>query len=144
MEIVIRRCVLSDSDSLYTLNSNEMGYFYPAEQTTNQLSTILNDSTNAVFVAVNGGEVIGYIHGAVYNVLYADPMVNVLGIAVCEQYRRMGVGRALLEALENWALENGISSMRLTSGAERTSAHEFYKKCGYVLNKTQLNFKKNI
>ena len=121
-----------------------MGYFYPAEQTTNRLSTILNDSTNAVFVAVNGGEVIGYIHGAVYNVLYADPMVNVLGIAVCEQYRRMGVGRALLDALENWALENGISSMRLTSGAERTSAHEFYKKCGYVLKKSQLNFKKNI
>lgn len=144
MEIVIRRCVLSDSDSLYTLNSNEMGYFYPAEQTTNQLSTILNDSTNAVFVAVNGREVIGYIHGAVYNILYADPMVNVLGIAVCERYRRMGVGRALLDALENWALENGISSMRLTSGAERTSAHEFYKKCGYVLKKSQLNFKKNI
>ncbi len=144
MEIVIRKCVLNDCAAIRALNTHEMGYSYTEEQTKAQLAAVLKDSSNAIFVAVNDDKVIGYIHGAKYNLLYADPMVNLLGIAVSEQFKKQGVGSALLKTLEAWALENGIYSIRLNSGEERTSAHEFYKKCGYVLNKSQLNFKKNL
>lgn len=127
MNIVIRKCVLNDFDAIHALNRDEMGYSYTEEQTEVQLASVLNDDSNVIFVAVKEDKVIGYIHGAKYNVLFADPMVNVLGIAVSEPYKRRGVGRMLLNALEAWAVENSISSIRLTSGAERTSSHEFYK-----------------
>lgn len=40
-----------------------------------------------------------------------------------------------------WAKETGASGIRLVSGMERSSAHEFYGHCGYNYGKQQLNFK---
>ncbi len=144
MKITIRKCAPKDYAALHALNENEMGYSYSAEQTKIQLDKVLNDTANAVFVALLDNEIIGYIHGCEYNLLYAEPMVNILGIAVCERYRRMGVGRLLLKTLENWAQERGAVAVRLNSGAERTEAHKFYEKCGFVFKKTQYSFKEYI
>lgn len=87
MKITVRKCVPNDYVALYALNENEMGYSYSTEQTKTQLDKVLNDDSNAIFVALLNNEVIGYIHGCEFNLLYAEPMVNVLGIAVCKMYR---------------------------------------------------------
>lgn len=71
-------------------------------------------------------------------------MKNNMGIAVFSGYHRQGIGRALLQAVENWAKETGASCVRLVSGAERTGAHGFYQRCGYTDGKNQLNFKKSV
>ena len=144
MEIVIRKCVLNDCAAIRALNTHEMGYSYTEEQTKAQLAAVLKDSSNAIFVAVNDDKVIGYTHGAKYNLLYADPMVNLLGIAVSEQFKKQGVGRALLKTLEAWALERGAVAIRLNSGAERSEAHKFYEKCGFIFKKSQYSFIMNI
>lgn len=144
MKIVIRKCVLNDCAAIRALNTHEMGYSYTEEQTKAQLAAVLKDSSNAIFVAVYDDKVIGYIHGAKYNLLYADPMVNLLGIAVSEQFKKQGVGRTLLKTLEAWALERGAVAIRLNSGAERSEAHKFYEKCGFIFKKSQYSFIMNI
>ena len=85
---------------------------------------------------------IGYVHANDYDVIYAPPMKNIMGIAVSNRFRKEGVGRALLAAVEAWARETGAWGIRLVSGAERTGAHEFYRHCGYSGEKRQVNFKK--
>ena len=54
----------------------------------------------------------------------------------------MGIGRRLLEAVEEWARAEGCAGVRLVSGASREGAHAFYRSCGYDGGKKQLNFKK--
>lgn len=144
MEFTIRTCKLSDAVVISKLNCEQMGYEYSADETANKISLILSDNSQRIFVAVKGDVVLGYIHAAEYELLYAPKMVNILGIAVSKKCQKQGVGSALLTEAEKWAKSVNAVGVRLSSGNERTAAHTFYIKCGYYASKTQTNFKKMI
>lgn len=143
-KITIRECALTDCESIYLLNKNDLGYDFPIEKTAKRLEMILGSNKDKIFVAEYGGKVIGYIHACDYDVIYGPSMKNILGLAVDSHYRKLGAGKALLTAAENWAKETGSAGVRLCSGAQRKGAHEFYKRCGYICSKEQLNFKKYV
>ena len=140
----IRECTLSDAEAISRLNRDEMGYDFNVELTEEKLRLLLCSGKDKIFVAETNGNVIGYIHANDYDLIYAHHMKNIMGIAVASDYRQCGVGHALLKKVEEWAAAAGADSVRLVSGAERTEAHEFYKRCGYVQNKQQLNFRKKL
>ena len=142
MEFTIRLAVSRDASALNKLNREEMGYDYQQERTAERLERLLASPVDRIFVAEIGGEAVGYVHAQHYELLYADPMKNIMGIAVSAEHRRKGIGAALLKAVEAWALSDGCAGVRLVSGATRTAAHEFYRRCGYTGGKQQLNFKK--
>ena len=142
MSIEIKDCRIEDAAAIHELNCREMGYDYPLDKTLIKLQHILNSSQDKVFTAVYQGRVIGYIHVNDYDLLYAPHMKNIMGIAVSAACRRIGAGRALMEAAETWARKNGAEGIRLVSGAARTGAHEFYRSLGYDGGKQQINFKK--
>ena len=56
----------------------------------------------------------------------------------------MGIGKRLLQNVEEWALLTGATGVCLNSGAERKEAHLFYKKCGYEKGKQQVKFLKRL
>lgn len=143
-KITVRECALTDCESIYLLNKNDLGYDFPIEKTAKRLEMILGSNKDKIFVAEYGGKVIGYIHACDYDVIYGPSMKNILGLAVDSHYRKLGAGKALLTAAENWAKETGSAGVRLCSGAQRKGAHEFYKRCGYICSKEQLNFKKYV
>lgn len=144
MEHTIRFARMEDASALAKLNREEMGYDYPEEKTGECLKALLGDPTHCILVAETGGEVIGYLHLEWYQLLYSDPMVNVMGIAVSAACRRQGMGKALLAAGEDWARGKGASAVRLVSGETRKGAHAFYQSMGYEGNKLQRNFKKPL
>ncbi|HPE94548.1 MAG TPA: GNAT family N-acetyltransferase [Bacillota bacterium] len=139
-QIQIRECVEEDVIILYELNKNEMGYDYPRDKTETKLRELLKSNKEKIFVAVMDNIVVGYVHANDYDVIYAPHMKNIMGIAVSSNFKKQGIGRALLAAVENWAQETGASGIRLVSGATRTGAHEFYRRCGYSGDKQQINF----
>lgn len=141
-QIQIRECVAEDAIFLYELNNNEMGYDYPRDKTESKLRELLKSNKDKIFVALMDNIVVGYAHANDYDVIYAPHMKNIMGIAVSSHFKKQGIGRALLAAVENWAQETGASGIRLVSGATRTGAHEFYRHCGYSGDKQQINFKK--
>lgn len=143
-KITVRECALTDCENIYLLNKNDLGYDFPIEKTAKRLEMILGSNKDKIFVAEYGGKVIGYIHACDYDVIYGPSMKNILGLAVDSHYRKLGAGKALLTAAENWAKETGSAGVRLCSGAQRKGAHEFYKRCGYICSKEQLNFKKYV
>ena len=118
-----------------------MGYDYPVEK---RLARILHRKENQLLAACEKGKVVGYIHLQDYDVIYAGPMKNILGLAVLPQYRRRGWGRALLAAAQKRAVKDGCTGLRLVSGAQRTEAHEFYRRCGFAYQKDQKNFQKAL
>ena len=141
---IIRCAELSDVQDLYFINKTSLGYDYESDKQKHKLEQVLNDNTQAVFVADIGGKVVGYIHLANYDVLYADNYKNCLGLAVDNNYKRMGIGSALLKQAEIWAKENGAVGIRLCSGVEREKAHKFYLSQGFIECKLQKNFRKNF
>ena len=144
MNFKIRDAKVTDAEAIWKLNTEEMGYTFSLEATRGKLLKLLTDVNNRIFVAVADGMIVGYIHANGYELLFAPSMRNVLAIAVSSQYKRQGIGRALLTEVEQWAVESGSTGVRLVSGEMRTEAHEFYRSCGYESKKKQLNFKKMI
>lgn len=142
MEFQIREGKTDDASAIYELNKNELGYEYDAEKTRKRLAQILISSHDKIIVAVVQNVVVGYVHAVDYDVLYAPPMKDILGIAVSNKYKRHGIGKSLLCAVENWAKDTGACGVRLVTGETRTEAHAFYRHCGYSSNKMQLNFNK--
>ncbi|MCD7809907.1 MAG: GNAT family N-acetyltransferase [Erysipelotrichaceae bacterium] len=95
-----------------------------------------------MYVAVIDSNVVGYVHANDYDVIYAPHMKDIMGIAVSSNYQKMGIGKALLNAVEDWAINTGACGIRLVSGVTRIDAHDFYRHCDYSGDKQQINFKK--
>lgn len=138
----IRIANLSDSKAIQKLNSIELHYDYPLEDTTNKLELILSLDWQIIYVAEIDGQVAGYVQAHKYIGTFGDLFVNIMGLAVSKDFQGNGVGKALMFAAENWAQEIGAEGVRLNSGSERTEAHKFYEKIGYDKAKTQAKFQK--
>ncbi|OEH87009.1 GNAT family N-acetyltransferase [Desulfuribacillus stibiiarsenatis] len=57
-------------------------------------------------------------------------------LVVEQEYRGSGVGKKLLNAVEDWSLKNGAKRIQLVADKNNTPALDFYKKNGW--NATQL------
>ena len=146
-KVKIRQATTSDIPAMNELFRKDLGYAECTLEIVEKQFAGLDNSREAVFVAEaedDSSHIAGVIHVEKYNVLYFPTMANILGIAVSADFRRQGIGSALLKRAEEWARENGASSMRLNSGESRKQAHEFYRAQGYIDDKKQLRFIKEI
>lgn len=142
MDFQIRKCKIEDANAISSLNNIEMGYKYSIEDTKDKLERLLKSDKDKIFVATVQNTVVGFVHANDYDVIYAPLMKNIMGIAVSSEYKKYGIGKAMLEEIEKWAKETGAFGIRLVSGTARIGAHDFYRRCGYVGDKQQINFKK--
>ena len=145
--VKIRQAAASDIPEMNELFRKDLGYAECRFEIVKKQFAGLDNSREAVFVAEaedDDGHIAGVIHVEKYNVLYFPTMANILGLAVAADYRRQGIGSALLKRAEKWARENGACSMRLNSGESRKQAHEFYRAQGYTDDKKQLRFIKEL
>ena len=146
-KVKIRQATTSDIPAMNELFRKDLGYEECTLEIVENQFAGLDNSREAVFVAEaedDSSHIAGVIHVEKYNVLYFPTMANILGIAVAVDFRRQGIGSALLKRAEEWARENGASSMRLNSGESRKQAHEFYRAQGYIDDKKQLRFIKEL
>lgn len=59
------------------------------------------------------------------------PQAELLSIAVSDDSRGKGVGRELLNALESYLREKGVTSYKTVTFSADNDSNAFYKKCGF-------------
>jgi len=141
-ETKIRPAEEKDIPSLVILIQKDLGYAEAKDDFIHDQFLQLDKNRDEIFVAEIEGTVVGFIHVEKYSNIYFGPVGNILGLAVRETYRKMGIGKQLLAAAENWSKEKACIGMRLNSGGSRTGAHEFYRSQGYDDEKNQIRFMK--
>lgn len=139
--IIIRRITSSDIEDIYILNC-QLGYAFSKEKVKERIDYILNNTKDIVLTAEIDKQVVGYIHGSPYELLYSDSLINLLGLVVKENYRNLGIGSKLINDMETWAKENNFTGIKLESGFERLDAHKFYQNHGYIIRKNHKSFYK--
>lgn len=83
------------------------------------------DNNNEIFIALHNDKVIG----CVFLQPRQNNEVQLRAMAVYTEWQGKGVGRLLVEALEQFALQQGSSKITLHA---RKVALEFYKALGYT------------
>ena len=127
---MIRKVQLRDATSIQRINAESLGYDFDRKATEAQLKRLLESDQHLILVAEEGGQVIGYAHAASYDCLYFSSLLNLLALAVAQDFQGQGHGRALMQALREEAKAVGYTGIRINSGISRTSAHDFYRSLG--------------
>ncbi len=76
------------------------------------------------FVATNDNKFVGVIKGHSY---YKE--VHIGDLIILEEYRHKGIGKMLVEAVENFFKDKDFENINLTT--YEFEAPKFYQKCGY-------------
>lgn len=142
-DLIIRKLAIEDAPAICEISVEGLGYNCDLNLVQRKIQN-LDLKREAVFVCELDGKVAGYIHVEHYDTLYFETMANILALSVKKEFQKLGVGKALLLEAENWAKENGIKMMRLNSGINRINARGFYEHQGYVSEKDQKRFIKNL
>lgn len=143
MNTNIRRCMVSDAHRIYALCHEVLGYEFSEEQVEQNIRRLIGSPENLLLVAVDqDDEVIGFIHANNHDPIYAPPMKDVVALAVDPEYRKRGLGRRLLQAVEDWARETGAKGVRTNAAVSHKSALSFYKENGYEYIRTVYNIRK--
>ena len=84
-------------------------------------------------VAVVGSDVVGLAVFRSFENTHVGAKFYVDDLVTDEKRRSSGVGRTLIEFLGGLAKKRGGSTMELDSGTQRTHAHKFYFREGFVI-----------
>lgn len=142
MRISVREVNAADAEALAHL-ATQLGYPSQPEEMTRRLRALLPQQNQAL-VAVADADVVGWVQVDVHSTLLLDNVAELAGLVVEEKWRDKGIGRALLKAAEQWALERGCSTMYVRTNIIRHAAHTFYRHLGYQQVKTSLTFAKPL
>ena len=143
---MLRDLKTTDVASICEINKEALGYSFSLEETASQLARLSKDSHHFLLGYEDDAshELLGYIHAEVYESLYSKAGFNILALAVLPQRQGKGIGKALLEGLEQETKRRGYEFIRLNSADHRLDAHAFYEKVGYTCDKMQKRFIKLI
>jgi GNAT superfamily N-acetyltransferase len=125
--------------------AGQLGYPTSENSMRERLKRLLASPGDAVFVAESAeGGLAGWIHGVLQQFLESDYRVEIAGLVVDERFHRQGIGRGLVERVERWAVEQGVSQSSVRCRTTRAEAHRFYESLGYKQAKTQIVFRKAL
>lgn len=131
--MIIREYRLEDLEALTAL-MGDLGYPTDINNMQNRLERIHSTPMYYTFVAEEAGSVVGMI-GVRLVYYYEDDglAAQIAALVTKREHQGKGIGRALVQFVEDWALEKGAAVLFLTSGIkeERKKAHEFYKAIGF-------------
>ena len=139
---MLRALKTTDVDAIYEINKEALGYSFNLENTASQLAKLSQDSHHYLlgFEDSSSHDLLGYVHAEVYESLYSKPGFNILALAVLPQMQGKGIGKTLLQGLEQEAKDREYQFIRLNSADHRLGAHAFYEKVGYTCDKVQKRF----
>ncbi len=105
----------------------------PVENAT-EAAALLTDASWAMIVAEEAGEVVGFVEARLRE--YAEncetsPVGFVEGWYVEAPYRRVGIGRRLVAAAEDWARAQGCSEMASDANIDNHLSHRAHQGLGY-------------
>lgn len=134
---MIRPIEKGDLVVIREINAQSLGYDCSLEQTERQFFRCTSTLGHILLVYIDdiSGAVQGYIHAQVYESLYSDTGLNILGLAVLPGHQGQGIGASLLKAVEQIVQKEGYHFIRLNSAESRLQAHLFYEKNGYHSDK---------
>ena len=130
------QCIIELQDFERALEPDRVEGQIIAQRYLQELLTTCQNKMGCLFVAETESQVVGLV--CIW--LEQEPETYLTGLAgygyvsdlvVLAAYRRQGIGAALLERAEVFALEQGATALRIGVLAKNDAAQEAYRKAGF-------------
>ena len=120
----------TDINAICEINQEALGYSFSPGETASQLARLSQDSHHFILGYEDAAShaLLGYVHAEVYESLYSKAGFNILGLAVSPQVQGQGIGKSLLQGLEQEAKRRGYGFIRLNSADHRLGALMHFMK----------------
>ncbi len=129
--MLVRDYELKDLEQISIL-MHELGYPNSLAFFKERFDTLANTGFDKVLVAEREGVVQGMITLHFIHLPHlAGNLCRVVALAVRNEFKRQGIGAKLMIKTEEIAREKNCAKIELTSGLERTEAHDFYRAIGF-------------
>lgn len=143
MDVSIQVATVNQLKGIHAL-VQEWGYAVSESETLEWLQALIASSNHQVFVAVAGESVLGWISAEQRISLGHGVVSEITGLVVGSMSRRLGIGRLLVAATEDWSRKLGLSQVVVRSNVRRVEAHAFYPSIGFELTKTTNVYEKEF
>lgn len=130
-EITIEKLQQQDLPAVLDLLKVMMPFEFSTENAEETLEEICKKDNYAMLIAKKDGVVLGTAT-AICSTLLTGSFLVVEDVVVREDTRGQGVGRLLMEAIDDYAKEKNADYTILVSSGFRKGAHKFYEACGYT------------
>ncbi len=138
MTVRIRPAMADDVAAIARLVT-ELGYRSQPEQIVHRLAA-LSPGRSVLLVAEQDSEITGLVQVFLKPSILVEHSAEIGALVVAASWQGRGIGKALLEAAEAWAIAHGCSTMYVRSNVVREAAHAFYERLGYRTLKTSHTF----
>ena len=114
---------------------DELGYDLNPLEAEARIEVYLR-SSGTVLVADDCGEIVGFVSFHVIPLFHAsNNLGRITAMCISSIRQRQGIGRMLLNRLDEIAQRSGCVRIEVTSGDRRAGdAHLFYQACGYAVD----------
>lgn len=117
---------------LELLFSVEQDFQFDAKRQRKGLEMMLENPSACVLVAEAEGEVVGMCSGqTTISTAEGGPALLIEDVVVANGWQGRKIGSGLLDALQGWATERGISRLQLLADRNNEKGLEFYRKLGW-------------
>lgn len=142
MDIVIRKATLEDLKAVQDLNYKLFDFEYEnfdsslnmkwtfSEEGEKYFRKVIENGT--VWVAVDNDKIIGYLAGIrkSYDSINANS-AELDNFYIEEKYRRLGIGKRLVNEYKKYCKNEGIDTVYVTANAKNKNARSFYQASGF-------------
>ncbi len=137
IDVIIRPMVKTDVDAVFNL----AGRLITPEETE---SLNLGDPENLCCVADVGGKVVGFnLASELYVGIPPSKICVMQGIVVHDDYRRLGIGEKLMEAVAEYCSNCGVEVIRVMVDENDVRLQQFVERAGFRRSNV-VNFDRSV
>ncbi len=129
----IRKIELNDLDRVFELLNELYESKLKYEKFKEIYNLKLKDTNSYYIVAILNNKIVGILTSEIQVKLHrAKKQSFIEDLIVDKEYRRQGIGKALLQNAVDYAKENDCEVIELTSYIKNESAHRFYEDNSFI------------
>ncbi|HEX3076424.1 MAG TPA: GNAT family N-acetyltransferase [Lachnospiraceae bacterium] len=133
MEVIYRVANINDAEELKRLNDAFNGE--GCNTVENIREGLAREDAETVFIAEGSNKLLGFCCGQMLkSVCYSVFYVEITEIYIDDLYQKQGIGKGLLNYVEDWYRQYDIHNFQLFTGNDNESAQKFYENVGYRRN----------
>lgn len=155
MEISIRKATSDDYDSLCelfdeidSLHRDNLPHIFQkpngATRERDYYLGLITDENVGLFVAEVSEKLVGFVHAIIREppdipIFVPRRYAIVDGILVKSGFQNHGIGRILMDKIQEWAIVKGVTSIELNVFEFNQTAISFYEKLGYQASSRKMS-----